>query len=154
MVVKAFAKHAAKLSLTHKIDARRWQRMLEYADQQDPRDHDVARAVIQLLIDQKKDEEALPYCEAFAKAHADNHSAKANSKTWSPLWPASRWLVSKGGLTVSTWIYTLILVRMHSKRPELISWMLNRQGRASVHRLCRFIVSRCEISQWFPAQFS
>lgn len=82
-VVRTFAKHAAKLSpvygsSTHKIDARRWQLMLEYAHQQDPRDQDVAWALIQLLIDQKKYEEALPFCEAFARAHADNHFARAS----------------------------------------------------------------------------
>jgi hypothetical protein len=84
-VIKAFAKHAARLSpvygrSTHKIDAKRWQQMLEYAHQQDPRDHDVAWALIQLLIDQKKYEEALPFCEAFARTHADNHFARASSQ--------------------------------------------------------------------------
>jgi hypothetical protein len=84
-VIKAFAKHASKLSpvygsSTHKIDVKRWQLMLEYAHKQDPRDHDVAFALIQLLIDQKKYAEAQPFCEAFAMAHSDNHFAKASTQ--------------------------------------------------------------------------
>jgi hypothetical protein len=84
-VIKAFAEHAAKLSpvygsSAHKIVAKRWQLMLKYAFKRDSQNHDVAFALIQLLIDQKKYGEALPYAQAFAKAHPDNHFAKAWSQ--------------------------------------------------------------------------
>ncbi len=54
--------------------------MLEYAFKHDSQDHDVAFALIQLLIDHKQYEAALPFCEAFDKAHPDNHFAKAWSQ--------------------------------------------------------------------------
>jgi len=83
--IKAFAKHAAKVSpgygkSSHKIDATRWQKMLEYALRNDPQDKDVLFALCQLLIDQKKYTEARPIALAFAKADADDHFAKAWSE--------------------------------------------------------------------------
>ena len=83
--VKAFAKHAAKVSpafgkSSHKIDASRWQRMLEYGHQQDPRDRDVLLALFQLLIDQKKYADARPFAEALVKLDADDHFALAWSE--------------------------------------------------------------------------
>ena len=81
-VIKAFAKHAAKVSpvygkSSHKIDPKRWQLMLEYAHQRDPQNPDVAFALCQLLIDQKKYAEARPVAEAFLKARPEDHFAKA-----------------------------------------------------------------------------
>jgi hypothetical protein len=84
-VIKAFAKHASKVSpvygrSAHKIDATRWQKMLEYALKQDPQDKDLLFALCQLLIDQKKYAEARPFAQAFAKTNADDHFAKAWSQ--------------------------------------------------------------------------
>jgi hypothetical protein len=84
-VVKAFAKHAAKVSpvfgkSSHKIDPKRWQLMLEYGHKQDPRDRDVLFALCQLLIDQKKYADARPFAEALLKLDADDHFAKAWSE--------------------------------------------------------------------------
>jgi hypothetical protein len=84
-VVKAFAKHAAKVSpafgkSSHKIDPQRWQRMLEYGHKQDSRDRDVLFALCQLLIDQKKYADARPFAEALLKLDADDHFAQAWSE--------------------------------------------------------------------------
>jgi hypothetical protein len=84
-VIKAFARHAAKVSpvygaSTHKIDVAKWQRMLEFAHQQDPQDQDVLFGLCQLLIDQKKYAAARPFAQVFARLDADNHFALAWSE--------------------------------------------------------------------------
>ena len=81
-VVKAFAKHAAKVSpvfgkSSHRIDPKRWQLMLEYAHARDPQHRDVLFALCHLLIDQKKYADARPFAEAFLRAHAGDHFARA-----------------------------------------------------------------------------
>jgi hypothetical protein len=84
-VVQAFAKHASKVSPTfgkssHTIDSRRWQIMLEYALKRESRDQDVLFSLCQLLIDEGKHAEALPFAAAFLDAYPEDHFAKAWSE--------------------------------------------------------------------------
>ena len=85
VIIKAFAKHASKVSpvygkSTHRIDANRWQLMLEYAYQQDPQDAEILFALCQLLIDQKRYDEAIPFAQAFLKTRPKDHFAIAWSE--------------------------------------------------------------------------
>lgn len=84
-VIQAFAAHARRVSpqygeSTHRIDVELWQQMLAYAFERDPEHYDVAFALCQLLIDQRKYDEALPVAEAFVKKYPQDHQALAWSR--------------------------------------------------------------------------
>jgi hypothetical protein len=82
LAVKAFSTHAKKLSpafgeSSPRINATLWQAILEWGHERDAAHADIAEALCQLLIDQRRNDDALPVAQAFLKAHPDNHEARA-----------------------------------------------------------------------------
>ena len=81
-VIAAFAGHARNLSPhygrgTSPIDVERWRAMLAWGHEQDPRNRDIAAALIQLLLDDGKTADAAPIAKTFLKESPDDHAAKA-----------------------------------------------------------------------------